>query len=168
MSENLLLTPEAYERLKQELADLLIIARPDIAKRIQEAREEGDLKENGGYHAAKEEQGKIESRINRLGNILALATIGEADLTDGIVKQGLLVTCKLNGKETEFYLGSQELFEGTKHQEQIDGGDLNVYSTDSPIGRVVSGKKVGETVSYKTPNGKEISVEVTKLANFEF
>ncbi len=168
MSENLLLTPEAYERLKQELADLIIIGRPDIAKRIQEAREEGDLKENGGYHAAKEEQGKIESRINRLGNILALADIGEADATDGIVKQGLLVTCNLNGKETEFYLGSQELFEGTKHQGKIDDGDFNVYSPDSPIGRVISGKKVGVTVGYKTPNGKEISVEIIKLENFEF
>jgi transcription elongation factor GreA len=168
MSENLLLTPEAYERLKQELADLIIIGRPDIAKRIQEAREEGDLKENGGYHAAKEEQGKIESRINRLGNILALAEIGEADATDGIVKQGLLVTCTLNGKETEFYLGSQELFEGTKHQDKIDEGEFNVYSPDSPIGRVISGKKVGVTVSYKTPNGKEISVEITKIANFAF
>ena len=168
MSENLLLTAAAFERLKEELAELLLKGRPEIAKRIQEAREEGDLKENGGYHAAKEVQGKIESRINRLGNILALATIGEADATDGIVKQGLLITCKLNGKETEFYLGSQELFEGTEHQEQIDQGDLNVYSQDSPIGRVINGKKVGDTVSYKTPNGKEITVEVTKIANFEF
>jgi transcription elongation factor GreA len=154
MSENLLLTPEAFERLKEELADLLINGRPAIAKRIQEAREEGDLKENGGYHAAKDEQGKIESRINRLENMLALADIGEADASDGIVKQGLFITCNLNGKKTEFYLGSQELFEGTKYQEQMDEGDLNVYSPDSPIGRVVNGKKVGDTVSYKTPNGK--------------
>jgi len=67
------LTQEAYDRLASELEYLLTVARQDIAKKIQEAREEGDLKENGGYHAAKEEQGKIEARAARLENILANA-----------------------------------------------------------------------------------------------
>ena len=71
------LTQEAYDRLAAELEQLLTVARADIAKRIQEAREEGDLKENGGYHAAKDEQGKIEARINRLENILASSVVGD-------------------------------------------------------------------------------------------
>ena len=77
------LTQEAYDRLASELEYLLTVARQDIAKKIQEAREEGDLKENGGYHAAKEEQGKIESRINRLEEILATAQVGEAPKAAG-------------------------------------------------------------------------------------
>ncbi|NCW29910.1 MAG: transcription elongation factor GreA, partial [Actinobacteria bacterium] len=85
---------------------MILVERGEIAKKIQEAREEGDLKENGGYHAAKEEQGKLEARINRLEEMLSNAEIGSADSSDGIVKQGLLVTCLLNGSETEFFLGS--------------------------------------------------------------
>ncbi|MEY4391170.1 MAG: hypothetical protein RLZZ400_913, partial [Actinomycetota bacterium] len=72
------LTQEAYDRMLAELEQLITVARADIAKRIQDAREEGDLKENGGYHAAKEEQGRIEARINRLEEILASSVVGEA------------------------------------------------------------------------------------------
>jgi transcription elongation factor GreA len=168
MSDALLLTQAAYDRLLQELENLILVERSAIAKKIQEAREEGDLKENGGYHAAKEEQGKLEARINRLEIILANAEIGTADAGDGIVKQGLMVSCKLNGRDMEFFLGSHEIFEGTKFEEQIEDGDLDVFSPDSPIGSAVMGQKVGAQVSYKTPAGKEISVEITGISNFEF
>jgi transcription elongation factor GreA len=168
MTDSMLLTQDAYDRLKEELTQLITVGRHDIAKRIQDAREEGDLKENGGYHAAKEEQGKIEARINRLEEILATADIGVADASDGIVKQGLWIKCKLNGRDTEFYLGSHEIFEGTKYEVQIEEGDLDVYSPDSPIGQQVMGKKVGDKVSYSAPNGKEISVEIVAVDNFEF
>ena len=116
MTDNILLTQAAYDRLRDELEQLILVERGEIAKKIQEAREEGDLKENGGYHAAKEEQGKLEARINRLEEMLSSAEIGSADSSDGIVKQGLLVTCLLNGSETEFFLGSHEIFEGTKFE----------------------------------------------------
>jgi len=112
------LTQEAYDRLADELEYLLTIARGDIAKRIQEAREEGDLKENGGYHAAKEEQGKIESRINRLEEILATAQVGEAPKAAGIVQQGLVISVELNGSEKKFLLGSAE----------ISDEDIEVYN----------------------------------------
>lgn len=168
MSDSILLTQEAYDRLKGELENLILVERHEIAKRIQEAREEGDLKENGGYHAAKEEQGKIEARINRLEEMLANATIGEADSGDGIVKQGLMVHCKLNGKDNEFFLGSHEIFEGTKYESAMEEGDFSVYSPDSPIGQAILGKKIGDKVSYSAPNGKEISVEITALKNFVF
>jgi len=105
MTDPLLLTQAAYDRLSAELTQIVTIARQEIAKKIQEAREEGDLKENGGYHAAKDEQGKIEARAYRLERILASAVIGEADVKDGIVKQGLMVSCKLNNRDTKFTLG---------------------------------------------------------------
>ena len=168
MTESILLTQAAFDRLKEELTQLLLVGRQDIAKRIQEAREEGDLKENGGYHAAKEEQGRIESRINRLEEMLATAEIGEANVSDGIVKQGLMIHCTLNGRENDFFLGSHEIFEGTKHQVAIDEGDLDVYSTDSPIGKVVMGKKVGDEVTFTTPNGKDILVKIEKISEFDF
>lgn len=168
MTDNILLTQAAYDRLKDELEQLILVERGEIAKKIQEAREEGDLKENGGYHAAKEEQGKLEARINRLEEMLANAEIGSADSSDGIVKQGLMVTCMLNGNETEFFLGSHEIFEGTKFEQQVEDGDLDVFSPDSPIGKAILGKKIGEEVGYTAPNGKTITVKVVRLANFEF
>lgn len=168
MTDSLLLTQAAYDRLKDELTQLITQGRHDIAKRIQDAREEGDLKENGGYHAAKEEQGKIEARINRLEEILASAEIGIADASDGIVKQGLWIKCKLNGRDTEFFLGSHEIFEGTEFEAKIEEGDMDVYSSDSPIGQQVLGKKVGDKVTYSAPNGKEIEVEIVAVENFEF
>lgn len=149
------LTQEAFDRLADELANLLTIARSDIAKRIQEAREEGDLKENGGYHAAKEEQGKIEARINRLEEILASAQVGEAPKAQGVVQQGLVISVELNGSEKKFLLGSAE----------ISGDEIEVYSPDSPIGSAILGKKVGEQLDVHLPNGKTIQVKILNVTN---
>ena len=149
------LTQEAYDRLADELEYLLTIARGDIAKRIQEAREEGDLKENGGYHAAKEEQGKIESRINRLEEILATAQVGESPKAAGIVQQGLVISVELNGSEKKFLLGSAE----------ISDEDIEVYSPDSPIGSAIMGKKIGEQLDVHLPNGKTIQVKILDVTN---
>lgn len=151
------LTQEAYDRLASELEYLLTVARDDIAKKIQEAREEGDLKENGGYHAAKEEQGRIESRIDRIENILATATVGEAPASHGIVEQGVIVKVLLRGSETEFLLGSSEIAEGT---------DITVYSPTSPIGAAIMGKAIGDEVQFYGPNGKAIDVKVLEVRTF--
>ncbi len=167
MNNSILLTQRAFDRLRDELEELLTVSRPAIARRIQDAREEGDLKENGGYHAAKEEQGKIEARINRLEEMLANAEIGSSSADDGIVKQGLIVTCLINGNETEFYLGSHEIFEGTPIEAQIDAGDFNVYSSDSPIGKQIIGQRVGDEVSYLTPTGKSVTVKIVRISNLD-
>ncbi|AOY55779.1 MAG: hypothetical protein RI933_242 [Actinomycetota bacterium] len=151
------LTQEAYDRLSSELEYLLTVARNDIAKRIQEAREEGDLKENGGYHAAKEEQGKIEARINRLEEILANSVVGETRESHGVVEQGMVVKLTLNGSELEFLLGSAEIAEGS---------EIEVYSPDSPIGQAIMGAKIGETVRFFAPNGKEREIEILEVRNF--
>jgi transcription elongation factor GreA len=149
------LTQEAFDRLADELERLLTVARSDIAKRIQEAREEGDLKENGGYHAAKEEQGKIEARINRLEEILATAQVGEAPKAHGVVQQGLMISVELNGSEKKFLLGSAE----------INDEDIEVYSPDSPIGSAIMGKKIGEQLDVFLPNGKAIQVKILDVTN---
>jgi transcription elongation factor GreA len=151
------LTKEAYDRLASELEYLLTVARQDIAKKIQEAREEGDLKENGGYHAAKEEQGKIEARASRLENILANSVVGDARESNGIVEQGTVIKLTMNGSEMEFLLGSAEIAEGS---------DMDVYSPDSPIGTAILGAKVGDTVSFFAPNGKEREIKILEVNNF--
>ena len=146
------LTQESYDRLKAELAELEGPARVDIAKKIEAAREEGDLKENGGYHAAREEQGKMEARIRQLEQLLDTAIIGETPPDDGIVEPGMVVTVEMFGDEETFLLGSRE----------ISDDSIQVFSEKSPIGAAVNGHSVGETVTYATPSGKDVQVKILK------
>ena len=103
------LTQESYDRLSAELEELSGPARLDIAKKLESAREEGDLKENGGYHAAKDEQGKIEARIRQLTQLLRTATVGEPPESHGVVEIGTVVTATIAGDESTFLLGSREI-----------------------------------------------------------
>ena len=145
------LTQEAADRLQAELADLEGPRRIDVVKKIEAARAEGDLKENGGYHAAKDEQGKIEGRIRQLKHMLENAHIGEPPVSEsGLVGQGMKVTVDLMGDEVVFLLGSREI--------AVD--DMDVYSEKSPLGGAVYGQEIGATVSYTAPNGKEIKVTI--------
>jgi transcription elongation factor GreA len=150
------LTQESYDRLSAELEQLSGPARLDIAKKIEAAREEGDLKENGGYHAAKDEQGKIEARIRQLTELLRHATVGEAPESHGVVENGTVVTAKIAGDSTRFLLGSRE----------IDGDDLEVYPSTSALGQAILGLEVGQKTSYTAPNGREIPVEIEKVETF--
>jgi transcription elongation factor GreA len=146
------LTQEAYDRLKAELDHLSGQGRIDIAKKIEAAREEGDLRENGGYHAAKEEQGKQEARIHQLTHILTHSKVGEPPRTNGVVGPGMTVTAKFEGEDTEetFLLGSRE----------ESGAPIPVYSQKSPLGEAICGKKVGESAKYNLPNGRTRTVEI--------
>jgi transcription elongation factor GreA len=147
------LTQEAADRLYAELANLETTGRSEIIKKIESARSEGDLKENGGYHAAREEQGKIEARIRQLKHMLENAEIGTApNNADGLISPGMRVTVEIMGDEMEFLLGSRE----------ISSGDLDVYSEKSPLGAAVMGAKIGDTKTYNAPNGKTISVKILK------
>jgi transcription elongation factor GreA len=147
------LTQEAADRLFAELANLETTGRSEIIKKIEAARAEGDLKENGGYHAAREEQGKIEARIRQLKHMLENAEIGTApNNADGLISPGMRVTVEIMGDEMEFLLGSRE----------ISSGDLDVYSEKSPLGAAVMGAKIGDTKTYNAPNGKTISVKILK------
>ena len=146
------LTQEAYDRLKAELDFLSGPGRIEIAKKIEAAREEGDLKENGGYHAAKDEQGMREARIRQLTQFLENSRVGEAPRHDGIVGPGMTVTIRFEGDEDEvtFLLASREEV----------GSPIDVYSPKSPLGSAINGKKVGETATYNLPNGRSSSVEI--------
>lgn len=151
------LTQDAYDRLKGELDQLTGAGRKDIAARIEAAREEGDLKENGGYHAAKDEQGKMEARIRDLESLLKHAVIGEVPEAHGVVEIGTVITAELFGDEERFLLGSREL---------ADGSDLDVYSAESPLGAAILGLKVGDEASYLAPNGNEIGVKILSVDTY--
>lgn len=151
------LTQEAYDRLAAELEHLSTTGREEIAKRIEAAREEGDLRENGGYHAAKDEQGKMEARIRTLQALLKDAVVGEAPESDGTVQPGTVVTALVLGDEERFLLGSREIAGGT---------ELDVYSEKSPLGAAILGLKEGDSTSYEAPNGKQIPVEIVKVETF--
>ncbi|WBB63485.1 transcription elongation factor GreA [Streptomyces sp. WMMC500] len=147
------LTQEAYDQLKAELEHLSGPARTEIAKKIEAAREEGDLRENGGYHAAKEEQGKQELRVRQLQQLLENAKVGEAPADDGVVEPGMVVTIAFDGDESDtltFLMASRE----------YASGDVETYSPQSPLGRGVNGKKIGEEASYELPNGKSAMVTI--------
>ncbi|MEU1277651.1 transcription elongation factor GreA [Streptomyces sp. NPDC005805] len=153
-SENVTwLTQEAYNQLKAELEYLSGPARTEIAKKIEAAREEGDLRENGGYHAAKEEQGKQELRVRQLTQLLDNAKVGEAPADDGIVEPGMVVTIAFDGDENDtltFLMASRE----------YASSDIETYSPQSPLGTGVNGKKVGDDAEYELPNGRKAMVRI--------
>jgi transcription elongation factor GreA len=160
-SENVTwLTQEAYSQLKAELEHLSGPARTEIAAKIAAAREEGDLRENGGYHAAKEEQGKQELRVRQLTQLLENAKVGEAPAADGVVAPGMVVTIAFDGDEDDtldFLLASRE----------YASSDIETYSPQSPLGSGVNGKKVGEDAQYELPNGKLASVKILKAEPYQ-
>ena len=146
------LTQDAYDRLTAELQHLSGPGRVEIAQKIEAAREEGDLKENGGYHAAKEEQGKLELRIRQLTQLLENAEVG-ASIQTGLAVPGAVVTIAFDGDEDDtltFLLGSRE--------DAADG--MEVYSPQSPLGTAINGKAVGEEASYELPNGRPMMVKL--------
>lgn len=152
------LSQDAYDRLLQEL-DQLIAARPAIAAEINARREEGDLRENGGYHAAREEQGKHEARIRQLQELLRTAHVGEPP-TGEVIAPGMVVTIQFDNDpdDTEtFLLGSREIAATT---------NVTVYSPESALGKAILGKSVGDTVTYASPTGVEITVTVKAFEPF--
>ncbi len=150
------LTQQAYDRLQAELEQLKGPSRAELVKRIEAAREEGDLKENGGYHAAKDEQGKQEARIRQLTQLLQNAQVGEVQASDGIVALGMVVTADVAGDEMRFLVGSREGADP----------DLECISPTSPLGAAILGKKVGDSTSYTAPNGRDIAVVVKDAVRF--
>jgi transcription elongation factor GreA len=145
------LTQEAHDKLGAELEHLSGPIRQEIIGRISSARDEGDLKENGGYHAAKDEQGKVEARIRQIQEMLRRAEVGTA-ADDGTVSPGMKVTIRFVGdSETEtFLLGHRE----------IEDDEIEVFSPQSPLGGAILGARKGDTVAYTAPTGKELQVEI--------
>lgn len=138
------LSPAAYDRLKAEFDDLTTRGRIDVAEKIERAREEGDLKENAGYHAAKDEQGHMEGRIRQLEHMLDNAEILDDQFVYTIVYQG-----DADDDAERYLVGNLE--------EEIDGAD--VISPSSPLGSALQGAEPGQSVTYEAPNG-ELTVRV--------
>lgn len=156
-SQATFLTKETYDRLSSELEHLSTVGREEIAKKIELARDEGDLKENAGYHAAKDQQGVQEARIVQLTELLRNAVVGDAPQSNGVVEPGTLVTAKIAGKSTTFLVGNREIAEGT---------DVSVFSEQSPLGQAILGLKVGQKTSYEAPTGKVIAVTIDKVETY--
>jgi transcription elongation factor GreA len=154
------LTQQTFDRLTAELEERRGPLRAEIVDRISSARDEGDLKENGGYHAAKDEQGRIEGRIRQLEDMLRKAEVGETPADDGVVEPGMVVTYKFEGDDDAdaetFLLGARE----------IEPEGLTVYSPQSPLGAAIISHKIGETVSYEAPNGKKLQVVILDAKPF--
>jgi len=151
------LTQDAHDRLAAELDQLTTGGRKEVSKRIEVAREEGDLKENGGYHAAKEEQAKMEDRIRTLTDMLKHAIVGDVPASSGVVEPGTVVTAHIHGDEEKFLLGSRELAGDT---------ELDVYSEQSPLGQAILGLKIGQSATYEAPSGAQIAVEIVNVETF--
>ncbi len=151
------LTQEAFDRLALELETLSTSGRAEIVKRIELARSEGDLKENGGYHAAKDEQGKIEARIRELTHMLKNAHVGSEPVDASRVASGTIVTAHIHGDEERFLLGSREIAGDT---------DLDVYSEHSPMGQAILGLEPGDVTTFTAPSGAEIAVEIVSIEPF--
>jgi transcription elongation factor GreA len=147
------LSQAAYDRLQEEYQELSTRGRVDIARKIEAARELGDLSENGDYHAAKEEQGKMEARIRHLDALLKDAEIVEAGGSE-VVAAGSIVEIRYAGDdETERYLiGSIE--------ERHD--DLEVISPGSPLGQALLGHRVGDIIDFEAP-ARTLKVEIVGL-----
>ncbi len=152
------LTQQTFDRLNAELEHLRGPARAEVIERISAARDEGDLKENGAYHAAKDEQGKMEGRIRQLEEMLGQVTT-EASPDDQTVSPGKVVTYRYAGDDDEvFLLGAREIAE--------DHTEIEVYSPQSPLGAALVGAKAGETVDFEQPNGKVAKIEIVSAVPF--
>lgn len=141
------LSRAAFDRLKAEFDDLTTRGRIDVAEKIERAREEGDLKENAGYHAAKDEQGHMEGRIRQLEHMLENAEIGDDQFVYTIVYEG-----DSPDQAERYVVGHPE--------EQIEGAD--VVSPSSPLGAALQGASEGQHVTYEAPNGS-LTVSVLKV-----
>jgi transcription elongation factor GreA len=154
------LTRETYDRLQAEVEDLTTRGRVEIAAAIESARALGDLSENGDYHAAKDSQGKMESRIRQLQRLLKDAQVVDNDAApaDGSVGPGAVVTLRYEGDDED---DTQDFFVGSIEERQ---GGLTVVSPGSPLGQALLGRTANDVVEYAAPGGK-LKVEIVKVGN---
>lgn len=145
------LSEGAFARLNEELETLRTEGRERMSADIEEARSHGDLRENAEYHAAKDEQGKMEARIRQLEQLLRDARIGDPPTTE-TVQPGLKVVLDIDGDEEVYLVGSRE-----DHHDELE-----ILSSQSPMGQAILGAKAGETVSFTTPS--DVTVDVTVQA----
>jgi transcription elongation factor GreA len=156
MQKEVLLTPEGLEKLKAEIEDLSTNKRREVAERIKEAREFGDISENSEYDDAKNEQAMLEARIAQLEEKLRAAQVIDAsDTSTDVVRVGVVVHVKdeKTGKSEPFTIvGSTEADPAQKK-----------LSNESPVGKALLGHKRNEVVTVHLPNGKTRELKITKI-----
>ena len=160
-SQQQYITPEMKAKLEAELQQL-IDNRPAIAAEINERREEGDLKENAGYDAAREQQDQEEARIKQISEVLANSTTERTGVVEGVANVGSVVHVYYNGDKSQ-----KETFLIGTRAAATDNADLETYSEQSPLGAAVLGASEGETRSYDAPSGKSISVTIVSAAPYD-
>jgi len=148
------LSREAYERLRAELEDLTTRGRVGIAQTIETARELGDLKENADYHAARDDQGRMEARIRQLQSLIDTAVIVDSSQTSDTVAAGSIVALRYEGDDDvdRFLVGSIE----------ERRSDVAVVSPASPLGLALIGQRKGDLVEYQAPGGN-LKVEIVDI-----
>lgn len=152
MTKVTLLSQEAFDRLTAELHELETEGRLNVQRRIQTAREQGDLRENAEYHQAKEDQAFLEGRIAELRSLLETAQVGHATGGGEVVEQGVRVTLKDEDGDEDTYV-----FTSTHNE-----SELPVISPESPLGLAIQGHAVGDVIVYEAPAGK-LTVEITSI-----
>ena len=155
------ITPEMKAKLEAEL-QARIDHRPVVAAEINERREEGDLKENAGYDAAREMQDQEEARIKQISEVLANSTTERSGVEEGVANVGTVVHVYYNGDEDD-----KETFLIGTRAAASDNQDLETYSEQSPLGAAILGAHEGETREYTAPNGKTISVTIESAAPYD-
>ncbi len=143
------LSQAAYDKLRAEFEDLTTRGRIEVANKIERAREEGDLRENAGYHAAKDEQGHMEGRIRQLEHLLE-----NAEIVDDVFVYTVVYEGDGDDMAERYVIGNME--------EDVDGAD--VISRSSPLGQALDGAAAGDTITYEAPNGT-LTVTVLRVEN---
>jgi len=148
------LSRDAYDRLQAELEDLTTRGRVDIARTIETARELGDLKENADYHAARDDQGRMEARIRQLQSLIENAVIVDGKEPSDVVGTGSVVALRYEGDEEadRYLVGSIE----------ERRADVSVVSPNSPLGQALLGHRKGDVVEYQAPGGN-LKVEIVDI-----
>src|SRR3954468_3576123 len=156
MQKDVILTPEGLQKLKDELEHLQTDKRREVAQRIKEAREFGDISENSEYDDAKNEQAMLEQRIAQLEERLRSATVIDAkDLDTDVVRVG----SQVNVQDTESGKKSTFTIVGVTEAQPPER-----LSNESPVGKALIGHKKGDTVEVSLPNGTKRSLKITKIS----
>lgn len=151
--DNQYFSKEGLEKLKRELEERLTLTRPEIAARIKEAKEEGDLSENAAYDAAKEAQSANEGKIEEIKNILENAVVVTGSSGSGIAGVGSCIKAESKHGAQEFVIvGASESNPGA-----------GFISNESPLGKAFLGRKKGETVEIKTPKGTVVGYKILEI-----
>ena len=151
-----ILTYEGVKALEDELQDLKVNRRREVAVKIKEAREQGDLSENAEYDAAKDEQRDIELRIEEIDNILKNAeVVVEEDVDLNVINVG----CKVKLKDLEFDEIMEYKIVGSTEADCLNGK----ISNESPVGVALIGSKAGDTIEVESPNGDMVKYEILEI-----